>query len=284
MCRLLAGVAWGGEGLRLLAGLAGLLARAAERDPLLARATGGRRWSHCHGYGILLAARRGASWRVYYERFDAWAPGLPEGGVCRANLEALKAAVERLPRLLEGAREALLVLHARLASPGEPRGTLNAHPFRVEAHTQAGPVEVYLAHNGSVEKEPLARLHGLDPRAYTDTHILAIHTAARLSEGRSIPEAISEVEERGLVKTALDLAVAILHPTGPPELYVNGYISPELREDPAKLEYYKPILLEASQLRAYASTTIAQLATSQGLPLEAHTLNGTQKLEPAIRQ
>ena len=157
----------------------------------------------------------------------------------------------------------MLVLHARRASRREPRGSLYAHPYIHTIAGRGGQRIVALAHNGGVEKEPLALQLGVDPQAYTDSQLLAVWLAWQLSYGRSIAEALSEA--RQYTKTALDLAVAVIDPAGDAVLYVNGYIKPGL--DERRVEYYKPIIFHGDGVDGYMSSTIKTLAERENLNL-----------------
>ncbi len=247
MCRVV--YAWASRaGAARLASLLRGLASAARRDPLLEEAYG--HTSHCDGHGYVLAAREADSWSLDYYKFDA-CPGSGCGEAhCRENLDALEDTAEGLIDRLSSAEEAVLVLHARKASPGAPRGTWNAHPFH--AHPADGSIEVYLAHNGSVGKEPLARELGVDPEGYTDSHLLALWLAARLGRGTSLAAALRGAE--AYTRTALVLGL-LVHSPGALEASAYAYLRPGL-EDRLKA-YYEPLAAEAPGLRAVVSPTVA---------------------------
>ncbi len=268
MCRMLAARA-SGRGLVAVSRLASLLPRAASNDPYLEAIAGDGR--HCHGYGFVAALKTRGSWRVLYERFDAH-PDLPEEEACRANLEALSEAASRLSRLLEGAEEAALILHSR-RTRSEPRGVTGAHPFREEVTIKTGGssmlAEVYLAHNGGVYKEEIAKSLGLEDLAgaYTDSH-LVLKKVAKDLQG-SPPDELAERLASSLsgilpyVKSALDILVMITTPGLEPFLAAFGYVAnPRDRE---RWEYYKPIVVSGEGFTAYISSTIWDLAQEAGM-------------------
>lgn len=270
MCRMLAARA-SGPGLRVVSSLASLLPRAASRDPYLEAIAGDGR--HCHGYGYVAALKVGGSWRVIYERFDAH-PDLPGEEACEANLKALSEAVERLSGILEVADEAALILHSR-RTRAEPRGITGAHPFREEVvvNIEGSEVlaEVYLAHNGGVNKESLAGELGLKSLAktYTDSHIVLKKLAASLRGSRwdEVVERIASRVREVLphVKSALDLLVMVNAPGSEPIVAAVGYVADPSDRD--RWEYYKPIVVSGEGYSAYISSTLWDLAQEEGIPV-----------------
>lgn len=287
MCRLVAGYAWGPRGARLLGELAVLAAEAARGDPYLRAVTGGED-RHCHGYGLVLAIRgRGeAAWRLIHERYDALDGGLGEEEACRSNLEAARGAAERLRGVLANAEEAFLVFHVRRAGRSEPRGSLNAHPYVAAAAAPGGQLLLYLAHNGGVRKEPLARELGLEPGAYTDSNLLLLWLARRLAQGADAAQALAEGYR--LAKSGYDVALLAARDTGrgaEPGLYIAAGYAPGL--DEARRAYYEPIGFAAEEAAGYTSSTIRDLAREKGIDatmeaLEHRVYRVTRRgLEPA---
>ena len=179
------------EGLGILSRLIDAHLEASKDDPLLAAITGGD-GRHCHGYGYILLAKRSGGWAAYYHRFDAADLLGPGEEACKANLEHAEAEAERLKSLLQGAEEVLLLLHSRRASRRSPRGTLEAHPYQAKIPLAGGVAELYLAHNGGIRHEEMAKSLGLDPSEYTDSHVLALWIAERIREGLDPVEALAE--------------------------------------------------------------------------------------------
>ncbi len=284
MCRLVAGVAWSPGGSELLGRLAWLVAEAAAGDPYLRAVTGGED-RHCHGYGFLLVYRGvgGGAWRIVYERYDALEEGLDGEEACRANLEAARGAAERLRGLLASAGEAVLVFHVRRAGRREPRGTLNVHPYVEAAYTAGGVVELYLAHNGGVRKDALARALGLPEGVegvYTDSRLLLGFVARRVSSGVEAWRALAE--GYAYVKSGYDVALAVLRDTGrgpEPGLLLAAGMAPGL--DEARRRYYEPVGFHAGGAAGYISSTVRDLAAREGLPLETRSLDpGVYAVEP----
>ncbi|RUM46856.1 MAG: hypothetical protein DSY37_04230 [Hyperthermus sp.] len=264
MCRLVAGRSWGREGSRLLGELVGLVAEAAAGDPYLKAVTGGED-RHCHGYGFIVVYRSpSGGWRLVYERFDALSGGLGEEEACRANLEASRGAAERLRGLLATVDEALVVFHVRRAGRGEPRGSLNAHPYRVEAFPPGGYVEAYLAHNGGLVKEGLARELGVNAPAYTDSHLLAIRIARRLAAGVDASTALAEGFAHA--KSGYDVALVVVEDKLRginASLWLAAGMAGGL--DEARRKYYEPVLFHAAAAAGYVSSTVRDLAVERGV-------------------
>jgi predicted glutamine amidotransferase len=278
LCRILLGYAEAGS-LRLLARLVELHVKASEWDPLLARLNEEGDGRHCHGYGYAALIDRGWGWSLHYEKFDA-ADRLGEGEEsCRANLNALREATSRLREALEDSRRALLLLHSRRASRGMPRGTLHAHPYAEPLHGPRGPGVLYVAHNGSVHHREIVSHLGLpvDPGRYTDTHILALLLARRVSGGSSLVEALEEGAT--YVKTAYVVGALLVEADGIEAAY-SAVLPESLDEE--KIEYYKPYILEAPGLKAVASPTTALLAMEEMPLLRAGRVSGTSLVFKAL--
>ncbi len=264
MCRMIAVLWTSPRGASLTARLVELLAEAASNDPLLERIAGDPR--HCHGYGYFTVLDPGGQTILRWERSDA-ADYLGVGEEsCRMNLEALRSAASNLASLIERTRKGILILHARRASRGEPRGTLHAHPYIHGVAARAGYKIYALAHNGGVDKQRLSMLVGVDPTSYTDTHVFMTWLVRRLSYGVKLEEALEEAKQ--YVRTALDivLAEAAPKPNGlEVRLHLYGYIVKDLDEE--RREYYRPLFFDAGDAKGYISSTVKMLADQKGIGL-----------------
>lgn len=257
-----------GEAAGLAEEILWALVEASRHDTYLLRIAGDGR--HCHGYGFVAAFRKTGLWRIVYERFDA-EPSLKGEEACQANLEALGDSVERLSRLVEsGVEETALIVHAR-RTRGEPRGAVAAHPFREEMLASGGGglevAELFLSHNGGVEKKALAEQLGImDYRLYTDSHLYLKHLAKRLNGIRyeEIPDAMARIfsESKPLVKSALDLCLLLNSPSRGPMLAAASYVA--AKSDEIRWRYYEPVIVEARGLSGYISSTVRDLLKSRG--------------------
>ena len=267
MCRLVAGYAWSRDGSSTLGALVELAARAAERDPYLYKAYGQN--THCHGYGFVLLYRvERDAWRILYERYDAYNLSLSEEEACRKNIEAVKGVAERLKAILAASDEAFIIFHVRHASEESPRGSMNAHPFFVKSRLWSGALEIYLAHNGSIDKTGLAHELRLSPDDYTDSHLLALSIARRLEAGEEDIVRIL-VENYKYTITAYNIAILVLEDKGGtvfPSMYLAAGYSENL--DKAKKEYYKYYIFTQPTAAGMTSSTIRDLAVNNGVPVE----------------
>jgi glutamine amidotransferase len=260
-------LAWRGrEGARVASRLVALLYRAAERDPLLERIAGTPH--HCDGYGYMLAARRpGGGWLVEWSRYDAADTLGVTDEACRENLEALKAATSMLSERIEGLEEGFLLLHARKASRGEPRGSLYAHPYLHTVAGRSGQTMLALVHNGGVDKASLASWMGVDESAYTDSQLLTVWIARQVASGATVEEALRAAESYIKPGSALDVAILLVNPgQGLIELHIYSKIHSEA--DEARREYYKPIFFRGEGVQGYMSSTVKMYADTEGLNLE----------------
>lgn len=267
MCRIVFAVASGGEAVDALRKLVGLHLKASLYDPLLARITG-EDGSHCHGYGYMLATRRGGGWVVRHSRLDA-APVLAGKEACQANIEAMEWEAAVLDALLEGVDDAVLLLHSRRASTGMPRGPMNAHPFKAEVLAPSLRGELYLAHNGSVDREALAGELGVDAGGYTDSHLLALWLARRLAAGAGLAEALGEGGAK-FTRTAYIVGTVLLA-GGRAELVAASILPEGL--DSERREYYRPYILRAPGFSAVVSPTLVKIGGGalRGVSIEPFT-------------
>ena len=241
------------QGLGLLQSLIDAHVEASRNDPLLATITGGD-GRHCHGYGYILLAKRRGGWSMHYHRYDAADTLGPGEESCEANLEHAAGEARRLRSLLEGAEEVLLLLHSRRASRGSPRGTLEAHPYHAKIFSPTGPVEFYLAHNGGVHHEDMARQLGLDPQAYTDSHVLTLWIAKMIEKGLSPIEALAEGAR--YVRSAYIVGTIVWPRSSNPTLIVSAIVPRDAEED--RKAYYQPFLLRAPGIKALISPTVKE--------------------------
>ncbi|MCE4616455.1 MAG: hypothetical protein F7C09_05270 [Aeropyrum sp.] len=259
MCRMLAFHVLG-PGRGLASELVQLLPKAASDDKYERELGGDGR--HCHGYGYILVYRRSprSGWLLSYERGDSYNPEDLEAG-CEENLKGVREAASRVASIVETAVEAYLIFHAR-RTEGEPRGAVHAHPFRENASLEGGLGEVFLAHNGSVDKIALASSRGFaSPKIYTDSHLVLKALAEDLKGAR-----LEDIEGRlkasieglkGYTRTALDLLIMMITPTSTPRLWAYGYVRPGLSG--VAREYYRPIVIVGDGIKAYVSSTIRDL-------------------------
>jgi len=260
-----------GRGLSVASKLLELLAEAASNDWHLEAIAGSKR--HCDGYGYIATVRMrdSRSWTVLYEKFDAYPMRGKEA--CEENLARLKESMARLSIILDRASHAMAIVHSRKSSIGEPRGVVMAHPFReeiifnIDGMWEVG--EVYLAHNGGVDKRRLAEKLSLKDTymAYTDSYIALKYLARRLNRtnldklrSKAFIEAeVSRLKDYVYKNSALNLAIMLVSKSIDPILLAYGYVKSPI-SDKARWNYYRPIVAWSKGISAYMSSTIWDLA------------------------
>ncbi len=274
MCRMVA-LRFDRKAVGVAAALIDALVVASSEDPYLLRLIGDGR--HCHGFGYVLAGRRGGAWELVSRRFDAFDGQLEEEEVCERNLRELRRAASLLKEGLGDYDEVALTFHTR-RTKGEPRGTLNAHPFRAElllsVEGRSELFELYLSHNGGVKKLELAETLGLpQPELMTDSHVLTHYLARTLhgSDLKSIASRIAGIvsDIRRYVLSSLDLNLLFFsRPTGP-VLAAVGYVT---SKDEDRIRYYEPVLVKGDGIAGYVSSTIRDLIAGERLGLEVRSV------------
>ncbi|MFB6490115.1 MAG: class II glutamine amidotransferase [Thermoproteus sp. AZ2] len=189
----------------------------AQRDPLAPRASPDRPFQHKDGWGYAVYLLNG-SIAYYRSGRPIWDdPHIPPIGLAG-------------------------VVHARAASGGEPLGAAYAHPFL--AYTRDGHL-LFVAHNGSVDKQRLAAELGKDPNRYSDSWLLALFLADRWDN----PDAALE-EALKYRLTALNLGILEVGPEGP-KAYAYSYFE-------GGGEYYKLYIVRGRGWAAAVSSTLAR--------------------------
>ncbi len=267
---MIAGAVYSRKGMDTLFKLLDLLYRAAKCDEYLEPIA--RDSKHCHGFGYVVVVAKGGARAIHYARFDAADYLENEEESCERNLELMKKGIEEIKRIIDGAEKAMFIVHARRASRGEPRGSIHAHPYVCTVHLRNKPLQLYLAHNGGVNKYELAQqLESveLDHSKYTDSNVLLIWLAEQLEQGKELIDAISDSTIYVKSGSALNLGVLVYEPEDV-RLYLVGYVHPEAGKNEDRKRYYRPFIALAKEegLIAFASSTVKDLAESKGLPLQ----------------
>ncbi|RLG77536.1 MAG: hypothetical protein DRO12_01985 [Thermoprotei archaeon] len=215
------------------------LVASAERDPLLAKLGLGRE-SHGDGWGY--AAYIHSTWSGPATAFYRSA----------SPIYREVQSVEALKHQLSGADVAACVVHARLASKGQPLGLGNTHPF----HATGRGFELWLAHNGSVDKKILAEKLGLEHMlsSRTDTFFLTEFIARQLTcvDPEELMHLLSRVIEEGFVKTALNVGLLAVEEERALLLILSYYVAVA----PPRSEYYEMYALLENNLILAGSSTL----------------------------
>jgi predicted glutamine amidotransferase len=256
MCRLLLAAARSTKrAQKLILELLKAFLESTKYDPYLETLTDGASSCHCDGYGYVLALKKGGSWRIIYERFDAY----PSRDASDANLKEFSQAVRSVESILKTTTwsSVVLLLHSRKASRGEPRGTIMAHPYYGETITRpSGLVGLYLAHNGSVYKDRIAPIAGVTPDSCTDSCVLHRALLRRLAEGETVRNSIDEFVSH--IKSALNLGIILHRSEGRPTLSAIAAIawSRRIFEEKDRRRYYRFYILQDKSVQAVFSSTL----------------------------
>jgi len=267
------GVLWRGPvGAHATCELAWALRRAAASDPLHKRIMGSGR--HCDGFGIFLVYRAERDPpRIILSRSDAYDDVPLEDVACYSNLSGISTTIKGITPLIRMARSGLLLMHARSASEGEPRGTLHAHPFIYTAPGPNGPWMIALAHNGALDKAKISTDLGVqDPAAFSDSYLLTHWVALRLLRGKQIKESLDELRVYTKPGYAMNVIIATLESIRDGgfdvSLHVYSYIPEDVMMDRDKARYYIPAIFRGEGIAGFMSSTVEEESLEIGLDIE----------------
>ncbi len=248
MCRLL--TFWAStDGADSLKTLLEAFVKASKDDHHLREITSGRHTSHDDGWGYAVAGEwiEGTPYVIHYKTPKPVFEDL-------TGLYKLQNAVER-SSFMTG------VMHARKASSGFAKTIIDAHPFHA---TLPDGVELWLAHNGSVDTEsPPSRLLPEVGEGRPDSLALTLYLS-RISSFR-LRDALRIALTQGLTRTALNLGILLIGPKETATLTLN-YNVYEGRDE-ARANYYRMYRIREEGLIANASSTITENYGMDGEPL-----------------
>ncbi|AHC52030.1 glutamine amidotransferase [Sulfolobus acidocaldarius SUSAZ] len=184
MCRMFA---YYGSSWSKVEELFNCLSRSAQRDPYFNGS------SHKDGWGFVIVTR---------DKVIHYRSGRP-------------IFEDRLPIKLDD-QEMIVVFHARQASSGNPVGSQFSHPY-LEVNQNGS---IFLAHNGSVDKEGLVKQLSIDSEYVVDSEL----ALKFLSSYKDLSEGVEAL--KNYTKSALNLIVVNISRQGEAELYYLNYVSP----------------------------------------------------------
>lgn len=274
MSRML-GVLWRGPvGAHLVQELAWALRHAAATDPLSRSISGPGK--HCDGFGFFMAyePERGAP-GILMGRSDAYDVIRDPEFSCSANLEWLTNMIKMIAPLVRGSRKGLLLLHARSASPGEPRGTPHTHPFIHASPGREGPRLMAVAHEGWLDKSHLAYDLGLqEPILYSDSYLLTRWLASRLDDTTNIKQLLDNLRGYIMRGSAMNVLIAMLESARGRgfdfTLHIYSYIPESTMQDRRKARYYAPILFRGEGVVGFFSSTLEDLVYEMSLDVQTN--------------
>ncbi len=158
-------------------------------------------------------------------------------------------ALEIIPKMT--ALRMMLVMHARAAGKGQPLGLGAAHPFMGEVG-EGGLL--FLAHNGSVKKDELAKHLGLSSLTdlYPDSYFLFKALQKYEDPASGLPDLFEFLSERGWAGRGSNVIAIWLRPDGAAKLMVYPWHEEGDR-------YYEMYMVRPSDGsgEAFVSSTIA---------------------------
>ncbi len=280
-------------------------------DPKLAAISSRR--SHLDGWGYAIASRRKGALSISFSKYG-W------GIDTECSSRVLEILVERLSKV----DEVVGVLHSRAASPGQPLGDVAAHPYhvtvviggeqrrvledawsswlglkhleeamvlltRIESYIrgEAQVVHLFVAHNGSVDREALAKALRIKSVAmYTDSHLLALYLAKKLEEenrfdAKLLASILGEVFDSYTPSgTALNVAMLAYRPPSDVELLLCTRLK---NVSDAKREYYRMVVARLGEGIVVASSTVGDLLEKKGVRVE-DLEEGVWRLYPEVEK
>jgi len=145
------------------------------------------------------------------------------------------------------------IIHARAASLGTPVNIFSTHP--VESITKLG-YQVYVNHNGSVEKRKLLRILGINEnttyaKLHNDTYFLTKYIASKISEEIN-QELIKDIVK--FTKTALNISITLIKEKEV-QIMVGSFYK-LINKPKERKNYYKMYASINENLKIYASSTL----------------------------
>ncbi len=198
---------------------------ASINDIVLEKLRYGRR-SHNHGWGFVYIARRFNNLSL-----SLYKTSLP---IMDRDVETILKNIISLD-----ADWIIINMHSRLTSR-EPIDILNSHPFYVSI---PGKISLWLIHNGSVDKEKISRILGLEnvKDLYADSYFLANLIARNLKslDNKDIVEVFKSLIDMDITKSSLNLGIlSIDEKTKEISIAILNYMVQDVLYNNNMREYY----------------------------------------------
>ncbi len=198
---------------------------ASINDIVLEKLRYGRR-SHNHGWGFVYIARRFNNLSL-----SLYKTSLP---IMDRDVETILKNIISLD-----ADWIIINMHSRLTSR-EPIDILNSHPFYVSI---PGKISLWLIHNGSVDKEKISRILGLEnvKDLYADSYFLANLIARNLKslDNKDIVEVFKSLIDMDITKSSLNLGIlSIDEKTKEISIAILNYMVQDVLNNNNMREYY----------------------------------------------
>ncbi|RLG80744.1 MAG: hypothetical protein DRO40_10730, partial [Thermoprotei archaeon] len=150
-----------------------------------------------------------------------------------------------------------LAIHSRFVSSGIV-DIFNTHPIIVNG--EGRDFTLWIAHNGTMNKELLAKELGLEPiHEVTDTYYLGLYVFRNIKD-LEINELVSTFKQASkYTKTAMNTINMFYSIRKGLHTVVTCYLNDELKQKRQYIDYYKLYLLKADKTIAITSSTIADI-------------------------
>ena len=241
------------------------LVEASSNDPYLEKLASDTR--HCHGFGYVLALNVHGSWRIMFEKGDY--------RDCEENLIALKNAAEKVKKAIKEGEKGFLIIHARRTS-GEPRGSLNAHPFTYVRLLNQGKMIFFFAQNGGVRKEDISNDLNVSPELFTDTFLALVYIATNVKKPDDVIEILKSAMKFTYSKSAFNTALlSVMNIEGKDilRLYLTAYYGDGVKRSQIRTDYYQAYLVREGGLIGYVSSTIKDILHSSNVSLKIEKMD-----------
>lgn len=268
MCRLVA-LAMRNPVKELVSSVIEAFVKSSQYDPYLERASKGKYSQHIDGWGLAYIGSIDNTYVIgYHKQLDP------------VFSEQSRRILDYFINKLVGLDAVHAIIHARKASITEPIGLEYAHPYMY----RLGKNIIWFAHNGGARKTELAAILNENPILRTDSDMLGLYIALRLSKcvetSRDIDMCLIEsylgakeyISTNNAMNTALMLATSV--DIG---LYLSHWINssqPELRE------YYSMISITSSEATIAGSITLLEYLPVNLRESASLMREGLYKLKP----
>ncbi len=194
-----------------------------------------KRYRHEHGWGYAIAC--------FEEDFSTIFFGKSLKPIYNDDLAG------KIAEYLEKYEVCLGMIHSRLASKKEPINIYSTQPFH---HNLGKHGHLWFIHNGSVDKESLAKILNKEEllKTHSDSYFASLLVAKNIIAKQDLVKAVIGVLV--YVRTAFNVGIMILNNNGS-KLFTLNYFTPKMKYFK---DYYKLYSVSKGNTKIIASSTI----------------------------
>jgi len=209
------------------------LVESSQNDPYLHMFS--KRYRHEHGWGYAIAC--------FEEDFSTIFFGKSLKPIYNDDLAG------KIAEYLEKYEVCLGMIHSRLASKKEPINIYSTQPFH---HNLGKHGHLWFIHNGSVDKESLAKILNKEEllKTHSDSYFASLLVAKNIIAKQDLVKAVIGVLV--YVRTAFNVGIMILNNNGS-KLFTLNYFTPKMKYFK---DYYKLYSVSKGNTKIIASSTI----------------------------